>query len=88
MDVFGGESKAQCCEEQYCIGTWNVRSAKQGKLNVVKEEMASVNINILGISELKWTGVGEFKSDNHYIYYCGQESLRRNRVALIVNRRV
>ena len=60
----------------------------QGKLEVVKQEMASVNINILGISELKWTGVGEFKSDNHYIYYCGQESLRRNGVAIIVNKRV
>ena len=60
----------------------------QGKLEVVKQEMASVNINILGISELKWTGVGEFKSDNHYIYYCGQESLRRNGVAIMVNKRV
>ena len=60
----------------------------QGKLEVVKQEMARVNINILGISELKWTGMGEFNSDDHYIYYCGQESLRRNRVALIVNKRV
>ena len=60
----------------------------QGKLEVVKQEMARVNINILGISELKWMGIGEFHSDDHYIYYCGQESLRRNGVALIVNKRV
>ena len=59
----------------------------QGKLDVVKQKMARVNIDILGISELKWTGMGEFNSDDHYIYYCGQESLRRNRVALIDNRR-
>ena len=60
----------------------------QGKLQVVKQEMARVNVNILGISELKWTGMGEFNSDDHYIYYCGQESLRRNGVAIIVNKRV
>ena len=60
----------------------------QGKLEVVKQEMARVNINILGISELKWTGMGEFNSDDHYIYYCGQESLRRNGVAIMVNKRV
>ena len=60
----------------------------QGKLEVVKQEMARVNVDILGISELKWTGMGEFNSDNHYIYYCGQESLRRNGVAIMVNRRV
>ena len=60
----------------------------QGKLEVVKQEMARVNINILGISELKWTGMGEFNSDDHYIYYCGQGSLRRNGVAIIVNKRV
>ena len=60
----------------------------QGKLDVVKQEMARVNINILGISELKWTGMGDFNSDDHYVYYCGQESLRRNEVALIVNKRV
>ena len=59
---------------------------KQGKLEVTKQDMARVNINILGISELKWTGVGEFNSDDHYIYYCGQESLTRNGVAIIVNR--
>ena len=75
------------CKEQYCQGTWNVRSMNQGKLEVVKQEMARVNINILGISELKWTGVGEFNSDDHYIYYCGQECLRRNGVALIVNKK-
>ena len=83
----GNGSKVQCCKEQYCIGTWNVRSVNQGKLEVVKQEMARVNIHILGISELKWTGMGEFNSDDHYIYYCGQESLRRAGVAIIVNRR-
>ena len=71
-----------------CIGTWNVRSMNQGKLEVVKQEMARVNINILGISELNWTGMGEFNSDDHYIYYCGQESLRRNGVVIMVNKRV
>ena len=80
VDVTCDGSKVQRCKEQYCIGTWNVRSMNQGKLEVVKQEMARVNINILGISELKWTGMGEFKSDDHYIYYCGQESLRRNGV--------
>ena len=60
----------------------------QGKLEVVKQEMTRVNINILGIGELKWTGMGEFMSDDHYIYYCGQESLRRNGVAIMVNKRV
>ena len=88
MDVTGDGSKVQCYKEQYCIGTWNVRSMNQGKLEVVKQEMARVNINILGISELKWTGMGELNSDDHYIYYCGQESLRRNGVALIANKRV
>ena len=68
----------------YCWNTaWNVRSMNQGKLEVVKQDMAGVNINILGISELKWTGMDEFNSDEHYIYYCGQESLRRNGVALV-----
>ena len=86
VDVTGDGSKVQCCEEQYCIGTWNVRSMNQGKLEVVKQEMARVNINILGISELKWTGMGEFNSDDHYSYYCGQESFRRNGVAIIVNK--
>ena len=88
MDVTGDGSKVQCCQEQHCIGTRNVRSMNQGKLEVVKQEMARVNVNILGISELKWTGMGEFNSDDHYIYYCGQESLRRNGVAIMVNKRV
>ena len=75
--------------EQYCIGTGNVRSMNQaGKLEVIRQETASVNVDMLGISELKWTGMGEFNSDDHYIYYCEQESLRRNGVALIVNKRV
>ena len=77
VDVTGGRSKVRCCKEQYCIGTWNVRSMNQGKLEVVKQEMARVNVDILGISELKWTGMGEFNSDDHYNYYCRQESLRR-----------
>ena len=72
VDVTGDGSKVLCCKEQYCIGTWNVRSMNQGKLEVV---MARMNINILGISELKWTGIGEVNSDDHCIYYCGQESL-------------
>ena len=76
----------QYCKEQYCIGTWNVRSMNQGKLEVVKQEMARVNINILGISELHWTGMGELNSDDHYIYYCEQEYLRRNGVAIMVNK--
>ena len=88
VDVTGDKSKVQCCKEQYCIGTWNVRSMNQGKLEVVKREMARVNIDTLGIRELKWTGMGEFNSDDHYIYYCGQESLRRNGVAIMVNKRV
>ena len=78
VDVTGERSKVRCCKEQYCIGTWNVRSMNQGKLEVVKQEMARVNVDFLGISKLKWTGMGEFNSDDHYIYYCGQESLRRN----------
>ena len=87
--VTGDRSKVRCCkEEQYRIGTWNVRSINQGKLEVVKQEMARVNVDILGISELKWNGMGEFYSDDHYIYYCGQESLRRNGVAIMVNKRV
>ena len=87
MDVTGNGSKVRCCEEQYCIGTWNVRSMNQGKLEMVKQEMARVNIGILGISELGWTGMGEFNSDDHYIYYCGQESLRGSGVAIIINKR-
>ena len=88
VDVTDDGSKVQCYKEQYCIGTWNVTSMDQGKLKVVRLEMARVNIDILGISELKWIGMGEFNSDDHYIYYRGQESLRRNGVALIVNKRV
>ena len=87
MDVTGDGNKVQYCKEQYCIGTWNVKPMNKGKLEVVKQ-MARVNIDILGISELKWTGMGEFDSDDHYISYCGQESLRRNGVALVVNKRV
>ena len=79
-DVTGDWRKLRCCKEQYCIGTWNVTSTNQGKLEVAKEEMARVNIDILGITGLKWTGMGKFNSDDHYIYYCGQEPLRRNRV--------
>ena len=75
-------------KEQYCIGIWNVRSMNQGKLEMVKQERARVSIDILGISERKWTGMSEFNSDDHYIYYCGQESLRRNGVAIMVHKRV
>ena len=89
----GVESKFRCCKEQYCIGTWIVRSMNQGKWDVVKQEMARVNINIFGISELKWMGTDKFNLDDHYIYYCGQKfyycgqtSLRRNRVAIIFNK--
>ena len=86
MDVTGDGSKVRCGKEQYCIGTWNVRSMNPGKLEVVKQEMARVNIDILGISELKWAEMGEFNSDDHYIYYCVQESLRRNGAARIVSK--
>ena len=88
MDASGGESKVWCCKEQCCIGTWNIRSMNQGKLEVVKQEMARVNIDILGINELKWTRVGKFNSDDRYICNCGQESLRQNGVALKVNKSV
>ena len=88
MDVTGDGSKVLCCKEQYCTGTWNVRSKNQGRLEVIKQEVARVDIDILGIGELKWTGMHEFNSNDHYIYYCGQESFRRNGVALIVNKRV
>ena len=80
VDVTGDGSKVQCCKRQYCIGTRNIRSMNQGKLEVVNQEMATVNTDMLGISKLKWTGMGEFNSHDHYIYYCGQESLRRNGV--------
>ena len=86
VDGTGDRSNVWCCKEQYWLGTWNVRSMNQGKLEVVKQDMARVNVDILGISELRWTGMGEFNSDDHYIYYCGQESLRRNGVAITVNK--
>ena len=86
VDVSGGESQVQCCKEQYCIGTWNVRSMNQGKLEVVKQEVARVNFAILGISELKWTGREEFNPDGYYICYYGQEYFRWNGVALKVNK--
>ena len=75
MDVTSDRSKVRCCKEQYCIGTWNVRSMNQGKLEVVKQNMARVNIDILGICELKWPGLVEFNSDDHYIYYEGRNPL-------------
>ena len=87
VDVTDVRSKVRCCKEQYCIGSWNVRSMNQGKLEVVKQEMARVNIDVLGLSELKWTRMGEFNSGDHYIYYCGQESLRRNGVTITVYKR-
>ena len=88
VDVTGARSKVRCCKEQHCIGTWNVRSMNQGKLEVIKQEMARVNVDILGIRGLKWTGMGEFNSDDHFIYYCGQESLGRNGVAIMLKKRV
>ena len=88
VNVTGDGSKVQCCKEKYCIGIWNVRSMNQGKLKVVKREMSRVNTYIFVISELKWIGMGDFNSDDHYIYYCEQESLRRNGAAIIVNKRV
>ena len=87
VDVTGDGSKVQCCKEQYCIGTWNASSMNQGKLEVVKQEMTRVNVNILEISKLKWTGMGEFNSDDHYIYHCGQKSLKRNGIALKVSKK-
>ena len=87
VDMTGDGSKVQCYKEQHCIGTWNVRSMNRATLEVVKHEMARVNIDILGKSELKWSGIGKFNLDDHCIYYCGQESLRRNGVILIVNKR-
>ena len=86
VDGTGDRGKVRCCKEQYCIGTWNVRSMNQGKLEVVKQEMSRVNVDILGISELKWTGMGTFNSDDLYVYCCGEESLKRNGVATIVNK--
>ena len=87
MDVTGDGSKVRCYKEQYRIGTWNVRSMNQGRLELVKQEMARVNIDTLGISEIRWTEMG-FNLDDHSVYYCGQESLRRNGVAIMVNKRV
>ena len=84
MDVTDDGSPVQGCKEQYCIGTWNVRSMNQGKLEVVNQEMARVNIDILGISEIKYTEMGEFNLDDHCIYYCGQKSLKRNAATLTV----
>ena len=88
VDGTADRSKVRCCKEQYCIGTWNVRSMNQGKLEVVKQEMTRLNIDILGIRKLRWTRMDEFNSDDHYIYYCGQDPLRRNGVAMIANKRV
>ena len=88
VDVTGDRNKVRCGKEQSCIGTWNVRSMNQGKLEVVEQEMARVKVNILGISKLRWTGMGEFNSADHYIYYCGKESLRRNGATIMVNKRV
>ena len=82
------EVKSDAIKNNFCIGTWNIRSMNQGKFEVVKQEMARVNIGLFAISELKWTGMGEFSSDDQYIYYCGQESLRRNGLALQVSKRV
>ena len=87
VDVAGGESQLQCCKEQYCIRTWNISSMNQGKFDMVKQEMARVNTDSLGISELKWMEMGECNSNDHYIYYCGQKSFRSG-IALIVNKRV
>ena len=86
VDVIGDGSKDWRCKDWYCIGTWNVGSMNQGKLEVVKQEIARVNTDILGISKLKWTGMGEFNSYDHYIYYCGQESLWRNGRAIIAEK--
>ena len=88
LDATADGSKVRCCEEQYCVGTCNARSVNQGKSGVVKQETARVNVDTRGISALKWTRTGEFNSDDHYIYYCGQDSLRRNGVAIRVNKRV
>ena len=76
VDMTGDRSKVRCYKEQYCIGTWNVRSMNQaGKLEVIRQETASVNVDMLGISELKWTGMGEFNSDDHYFYYVAKNPL-------------
>ena len=82
-----GDSKVRCCQEQYCIETRNVRSMNQDNLDMVKQDMARVNSDILETSELKWMGMSKFSSDDHYVYYCGQASLRRSGVVIIVNKR-
>ena len=88
VDVTGDASKVWFWKQQYCIGTWNVRSMNQGKLDVVRQEMTRLNIDILVISELKWTEMGKFNWDDYYIYYCGQESHRKNGIVPIINKRV
>ena len=88
VDVTGDGSTVWFYNEQHCIGTWNVRFMNQGKLEMLKQGMERVNVNILGVSELKWTWMGKFNTDDHYIYYCWQESRRRNGVAIIVKKRV
>ena len=88
VDGSGGKGKVQCCKEQYCIGTWNLRSMNQGKLDAVRQEMVKLNPDSSGVSELKWKGMDKFTSDDHYSYNCRQEYLRRKGVALIVNKRV
>ena len=86
MEVSGGKRKVWCYKEYCCIRTWNVRSMNQYKLDTVNQKMKWVNINILEIIELKWTGMEEFNSDDHYVHYCGQEAFRRNRVPLTLNK--
>ena len=88
LDGTGDESKVWCDKQLYCKGIWNVNSLNQSKFKVIKQEMARVDIEILGIGQLKCTGMGEFNSNDHYVYYCGQESLRRNGVAIIFSKRV
>ena len=85
-DMSRVKMKVRCCKELHTIETWNVRTMNQGKIDVVKAEMSRLNINILGISEIKWTGMGHFTSDEHQIFYCGHETQRRNGMAIIVNK--
>ena len=84
-DVSRVEMKVQCCKKSHTVETWNVRTMNQGKLDVVKAEMSRLNISMLGISDIKWTDMGHFTSDEHQIFYCGHETQRRNGVATIVN---
>ena len=88
VDVPGSENKIRCYKEQYSTGNGNIRSMNQGKLDMVKQKMTRMNTNIFGINELKWMGMGEFNSDDQYIYYCWQDSHRRNKVPFIINKRV